>query len=85
MPEYARPVMFGAACIKTLVLCAQVRMLLASELPALHRFNSSLLESYVEVSQLYQSLHLGAHCILRINISLQGSSSDLSSASNCLF
>ncbi len=43
--------MSSAAGIRTCMLRVQVRMLIASELPALHRFNSSLLESYVEVSQ----------------------------------
>ena len=43
--------MGGAACVGFLVLRTQVRMLIVSEPPALHRFNSSLLESYVEVSQ----------------------------------
>ena len=53
-----RPLMAGAACIRALVLRVQVRMLIASELPALHRFNSSLLESYVEVSQKSLPFHL---------------------------
>ena len=53
--------MSGAAGIMTAVLRVQVRMLVASELPALHRFNSSLLESYVEVSQRYLLLHHNMH------------------------
>ena len=50
------------------MLRVQVRMLIASELPALHRFNSSLLESYVEVSQEYLPLHPGPQHVVHISV-----------------